>query len=57
MTTEDAGKLPPHLQKQEARLTEALANLRTAYGIAIKAEEQLKDTLQHAKQMLDENNY
>ncbi len=55
--TEEIGKLPMHLQKQEEKLGEALANLKTAYDIAIGAEEQLKNTLMSAKRMLDENNY
>jgi len=56
MTNGD-GKLPLHLQKQEVKLEEALANLRAAYDIAIKAEEQLKNTLHNAKEVLDNNNY
>lgn len=55
--TDGEGKLPPHLQKKEQELSEALANLRAAYDIAIKAEEQLKDTLHLAKETLDQNNY
>lgn len=55
--TEGQKELPLHLQRQEARLVEALQNLRTAYDIAIGAEEQLKVTLQGAKHLLDENNY
>lgn len=56
MTEAEAGKLPMHLQLQEERLTKALSNLRDAYELAIKVEEQLKDTLHNAKQLLDENN-
>lgn len=55
--TEGQKELPLHLQRQEAKLAEALQNLRTAYDIAIGAEEQLKVTLQGAKHLLDENNY
>lgn len=50
-------KFPLHLQKQEVKLEEALTRLRSAYDIAIKAEEQLKDTLHSAKEMLEQNNY
>lgn len=57
MTQAEAGKLPEHLQKQEDKLLVALTNLREAYDLAIKAEEQLKDTLLSAKQTLDENTY
>lgn len=55
--TNGEGKLPPYLQKQEVKLEEALAHLRSAYEIAIKAEEQLKNTLHNAKEILDKNNY
>lgn len=54
---EEQKELPLHLQRKEAMLGEALQNLRTAYDIAIGAEEQLKATLQNAKHLLDENNY
>lgn len=54
---EEQKELPLHLQRQEAKLVEALQNLRSAYDIAIGAEQQLKETLQHAKFMLDENNF
>lgn len=57
MTNAEAGKLPEHLQKQEEKLSEALVNLRAAYDLAIRAEEQLKITLQSAEKVLDENNY
>lgn len=53
----DAGKLPLHLQKKEDKLHTALANLRSAYDVAIASEQQLHDTLQRAKQLLDENKY
>ena len=52
-----AGKLPPHLQKKEEKLHSALASLRSAYNEAIASEQQLHDTLQRAKQLLDENKY
>lgn len=57
MTREEAGKLPQHLQKQEDRLVEALANLRKAYDLAIQVGEQLKVTLQSVEKVLDENNH
>lgn len=57
MTEAEAGKLPLHLQLQEDKLVVALAALKSAYAVAIGAQEQLKVTLEHAKQMLDENNY
>lgn len=57
MTSEEAGKLPQHLQKQEDKLVEALANLRKAYDLAIQVEEQLKVTLQSVERVLDENNH
>lgn len=57
MTQAEAGKLPQHLQKQEDKLMEALTALRGAYDLAIRAEEQLKVTLQNAEKVLDENNY
>jgi len=57
MTQAEAGKLPMHLQLQEEKLLVALASLKEAYGVAISAEEQLKTTLQSAKDVLDQNNY
>lgn len=57
MTQAEAGKLPQHLQKQEDRLLAALSALRAAYDLAIRAEEQLKVTLQSAERVLDENKY
>lgn len=57
MTSQEAGKLPQHLQIKERELTDALSHLRLAYNDAIKAEEQLKVTLQRAERVLDENNY
>lgn len=55
MTNAEAGKLPEHLQKQEGKLVMALTNLRAAYDLAIRAEEQLKVTLQNAERVLDDN--
>lgn len=57
MTSQEAGKLPQHLQEKERELNDALSNLRGAYREAIKADEQLKVTLQRAEKVLDENNY
>lgn len=57
MTSQEAGRLPQHLQEKEVELTQALSNLRGAYNEAIRAEEQLKVTLQRAERVLDENNY
>ncbi len=57
MTSQEAGKLPQHLQEKERELTDALAHLRSAYNDAIRADEQLKVTLQRAEKVLDENNY
>lgn len=57
MTAQEAGKLPQHLQDKERELNDALFNLRSAYTDAIRAEEQLKVTLQRAEKVLDENNY
>lgn len=57
MTGQEAGKLPQHLQNKEIALEQSLSNLRLAYTEAIRAEEQLKVTLQRAEKVLDENNY
>lgn len=57
MTSQEAGKLPQHLQEKEKELVDALSLLRSAYNDAIRAEEQLKITLQRAEKVLDENNY
>lgn len=57
MTKQEAGRLPQHLQEKERELNDALSNLRSAYTDAIRADEQLKITLQRAEKVLDENNY
>lgn len=46
-----------HLLLQEEKLIAALAHLRSAYVVAIRAEEQLKETLHSAKEVLEQNNY
>lgn len=56
MTMEEAGKLPPYLREKEQQLVDAREKLRVACIDAVRAGERLKEVLQYAKALLDEEN-